>query len=569
MKIERYLKRKVEGLESSTSRIREFVDLDNLPSDPAKRKPISSFHPNQQDEIRRAYLLKGPCQPEGHISPVTTIGKESKDSRKFQVNWFDHKSGFGSWLEYSVSTDLAYCLYCYLFKEQYGNHLDAFVNEGFNSWNKGVERMRLHQGKINSLHNNYVKKGEDLLRQDRSIRAAVEKPTDKQKRLSICGHNESKDSNNKGNFKEILERIGELSEDFGKVILGNASGNSQMTSPTIQGEIKQCFAQEVLKQIFDELDNDVFALLVDESSDVSKKEQMAVVIRYVDKSGVVKERLIGFVHVSDTSSLCLKSAIDGLFAQHGLSLTKVRGQGYDGASNMRGEFNGLRALILKENVSAFYIHCFAHQLQLVVAVAHKHTGVSDLFEKVGFLTNVVCASCKRQDKLRESQQKRLEEKRKNMEEEFGTGSGLNQELSLSRAGDTRWSSHYKTLDRLVTLYPSVMEVLEYIEQTAKTIGHSNQADKLQADMKKYDFVFYLHLMRRILDTTNILSRSLQKKEQDLVNAISLIKSTKRQLESLRLHGFNSFIEEVNYFFEKHELEIVNLKDPYINPKKPR
>ncbi|XP_076941255.1 uncharacterized protein LOC143610743 [Bidens hawaiensis] len=163
----------------------------------------------------------------------------------------------------------------------------------------------------------------------------------------------------------------------------------------------------------------------------------------------------------------------------------------------------------------------------------------------------------------------LEEKRKNMEEEFGTGSGLNQELSLSRAGDTRWSSHYKTLDRLVTLYPSVMEVLEYIEQIAKTIGHSNQADKLQADMKKYDFVFYLHLMRRILDTTNILSRSLQKKEQDLVNAISLIKSTKRQLESLRLHGFNSFIEEVNYFCEKHELEIVNLKDPYINPKKPR
>ncbi|XP_076927813.1 uncharacterized protein LOC143591512 [Bidens hawaiensis] len=580
MNIERYLKRKVEGLESSTSRTSEFVDLDNLPSDPAKRKPISSFHPNQQDEIRRAYLLKGPCQPEGHIFPVTTFGKESKDSRKFQVNWFDHKSGFGSWLEYSVSTDRAYCLYCYLFKEQYGNHLDAFVNEGFNSWNKGVERMRLHQGNINSLHNNYVKKGEDLLRQDQSIRATVEKPTDKQKRhyrlrllasvsvakkflnqgFSFRGHNESKDSNNKGNFKEFLELIGEPCEDSGKVILGNASGNSQMTSPTIQGEIKQCFAQEVLKQIFDELGNDVFALLVDESSDVSKKEQMAVVIRYVDKLGVVKERFIGFVHVSDTSSLCLKSAIDGLFAQHGLSLTKVRGQGYDGASNMRGEFNGLRALILKENVSAFYVHCFAHQLQLVVvAVAHKHTGVSDLYEKVDFLTNVVCAS----------QQKRLEEKRKNMEEEFGTGSGLNQELSLSRAGDTRWSSHYKTLDRLVTLYPSVMEVLEYIEQTAKTIGHSNQADKLQADMKKFDFVFYLHLMRRILDTTKILSRSLQKKEQDLVNAISLIKSTKRQLESLRLHGFNSFIEEVNYFCEKRELEIANLKDPYINPKKPR
>jgi hypothetical protein len=29
---------------------------------------------------------------------------------------------------------------------------------------------------------------------------------------------------------------------------------------------------------------------------------------------------------------------------------------------MRGEFNGLRALVLRENNSGYYIHCFAHQL---------------------------------------------------------------------------------------------------------------------------------------------------------------------------------------------------------------
>jgi len=52
-------------------------------------------------------------------------------------------------------------------------------------------------------------------------------------------------------------------------------------------------------------------------------------------------------------------------------MTQVRGQGYDGASNMRGEFNGLRALIMRENSSAYYIHCFAHQLQLVIVAAAK------------------------------------------------------------------------------------------------------------------------------------------------------------------------------------------------------
>jgi hypothetical protein len=259
-----------------------------------------------------------------------------------------------------------------------------------------------------------------------------------------------------------------------------------MTSPKIQQDIKHCYAQEVLKQICEDLDGDVFSLLVDESSDVSKKEQMAVVIRYVDKYGVVKERFIGLVHVLETSALTLKSAIDDLFARHGLSLAKIRGQGYDGASNMSGEFNGLRALILKDNVSAFYVHCFAHQLQLVVvAVANKHTGVWKLFETVGCLTNVVSASCKRQDKLRESQ-------KKNLEDDLATGSGLNQEMSLSRPGDTRWNSHYKTLDRLITLYPSVMEVLEYVEETGVNLASVKQADGLQSEMKKNTNLYFTY-----------------------------------------------------------------------------
>jgi hypothetical protein len=37
------------------------------------------------------------------------------------------------------------------------------------------------------------------------------------------------------------------------------------------------------------------------------------------------------------------------------------------------EFNGLQSLIMRENSSAYYVHCFAHQLQLVlVAIARKH-----------------------------------------------------------------------------------------------------------------------------------------------------------------------------------------------------
>ena len=53
------------------------------------------------------------------------------------------------------------------------------------------------------------------------------------------------------------------------------------------------------------------------------------------------ERFVGIVHITDTSSLSLKEVIDGFFSLHGLSMTSLHGQGYDGASNMREEFNGL------------------------------------------------------------------------------------------------------------------------------------------------------------------------------------------------------------------------------------
>jgi hypothetical protein len=160
--------------------------------------------------------------------------------------------------------------------------------------------------------------------------------------------------------------------------------------------------------IITEIGGDVFCPLVDESANVSDKKQMAVVLSYVDKYGVLKERLIGDVHVSETTALCLKSNIDKLFTKYKLSWKQVRGQGYDGASNMRGEFNGLRALIMKENSSAYYVHCFAHQLQLViVSVAKKNDDVSDFFDMISLLLNVAGASCERKDMIRDSQQERV------------------------------------------------------------------------------------------------------------------------------------------------------------------
>ncbi|XP_022031981.1 zinc finger MYM-type protein 1-like [Helianthus annuus] len=383
--------------------------------------------------------------------------------------------------------------------------------------------------------------------------------------LPFCGHDESEESNSQGIFLSVLKLISTNHSEIGKYTLGKAKKNNKLTSPMIQKEIIECFAKEVTKNICEEIKDDVFGLLVDESSDVSMKEQMAVVVRFVDKFGVVRENFIGIVHVRDTASSTLKEAIDSLIANNQLSIKQVRGQGYDGASNIRGEFNGLKALILKDNPSAYYIHCFAHQLQLViVAVAKKHPGVKTFYEYLSMVVTTVSASCKWKDMIRETKKARVE--KEILEGEIKTGKGLNQEVSLARSGDTRWGSHHRTIISLLRLFPEVVTVLQYVKEDGDCSQQRTNAKGILSYFKKLEFVFYMHLMGDVLSYTNALSKHLQQKGKDLLEAANLINGTKRALNALRENGFESMLEKVTSFCEKNNITMVDMTESYGNPR---
>ncbi|XP_070052349.1 uncharacterized protein [Nicotiana tomentosiformis] len=277
----------------------------------------------------------------------------------------------------------------------------------------------------------------------------------------------------------------------------------------------------------DDLNGDFFALLVDESCDVSRKEQLAIVMRYVNRCGSVVEHFIGIVHVRNTTALCLKKAIVDYLAQHSLSLSYVRGQCYDGASNMQGDLRGLKTLIQQESKSAYSIHYFAHQLQLtLVAVSKKFLEVGELVLLVSNVLNIVEGSFKRMNDLRESQAEKVQEALDMGKLE--TGRGLNQELGLVRAVDTRWGSHYKSFKNFISMFGSIINVLDTIVVDARTLEERAKAKGYLSTCQTFEVAFMLHLMRDILGITNELNTSLQKKEQDLANAILLVEVAKRR-----------------------------------------
>ncbi|XP_052627197.1 uncharacterized protein LOC111896344 [Lactuca sativa] len=476
------------------------VDLKDLPEDPADRPLITS------DRFRR-----------------------------FVPSWFDDFD----WLEYSVKR-IVHIVYIVICVGTSWDKKEGEMHLFLKVLILGIKKdaFRTHVGGIDSFHNKAKEKCEFLMREKQAINVVFRRQTEAEDhkykarlRVSIIvvrlllktglpfrGHDESVNSENRGLYIEVLKAIRETSEDIFNNTLENVPKNNQLISPKIQKELVQCLAQEVLLSIREEIGQDVFALLVDESSDVSKKEQMAIVLRYVDTLGFVKERFIGLVHVKDTSSLTLKNAINEVLTSNKLSFSQIREQGYDEASNMRWEFN-------------------------------------------------VCASCKRKDLLREQARERMQKGL--CSGELETGRGLNQETTLVRAGETRWGSHFNTLTSLMKLFADVLVVLDFVKEEGGSLANRQQASGILAYFKSYEFVFYLHMMYDILHLTGTLSKQLQRKDLDILEAASMVRGTMEALQSFRNIGFASILPKVSSFCETHEIDTLDMEELYIGARNRR
>nr|KAJ0213818.1 hypothetical protein LSAT_V11C400223710 [Lactuca sativa] len=378
------------------------VDLNSLPIDPFERPSIEFYHVNQRDEIRRAYLQKGPFQPLNHKFPPHDFGE-----------------------------------YC--------TRLNASIDcVGF------------------------------LLRQG----------------LAFCGHNEKEDSDNKGNFLELLQWVDDQCDVVDRVV--------------------QVYSHVILNVIKGDLRNDLFTILVDESHDVSCKEQMELVLQFVNRKGEVEETFIGLINVNDISTFSLKATINDMLSKRHLSPSMIREQGYDGASNISSAFNELKTLIMNETKYAHCAHYFAHQLQLaLVFIAKNHMTVNDFFG-CGLLLRK-----KQADKLMAAL----------VGGELESGTSLNQEVAI---------------------YTSISDVFEDHGKfdSDRDRDHRAEGIRMLKCLKSLDFVFCLHLMVDILGVTDHLNTILQRKDQDIVDAMN----------QRKLLGF----------VLKKQVKVVDLEDEYFN-----
>ena len=137
-------------------------------------------------------------------------------------------------------------------------------------------------------------------------------------------------------------------------------------SHEVSNEILELMAHAVIRKQLEQIKKLVyFCIMLDETADISTKEQIAVCFRTVEEDFTINEVFLGFYATDSTKSDALFKCLTDILRRFDLSIHNLRGQCYDGAKNMSGHIAGLQTLVRNQEERALYVHCRAHTLNLV------------------------------------------------------------------------------------------------------------------------------------------------------------------------------------------------------------
>ena len=255
-------------------------------------------------------------------------------------------------------------------------------------------------------------------------------------------------------------------------------------------------------------------LFADETKDVSKVEQLSVVLWYV-YNGKTYERFTSYTKCDELNAEALFTYIMNVLKVMDIDINNCISQCYDGASVMSGCNTGVRTRITNVNPAAVYIHCHAHQLNLVLVdsckkLDHALDFFSLLESPYVFIASSVphAAFVDKQKELR-----------------------FPREISLKPLSDTRWSCRYSSIKAVMTTLTALISTLE--EMSYDRNQRSIEARGLLHQVSSFRFLMSLVLFEKIFSITNNLSNLLQAEQLSYASVANCIKATKCALSDIR------------------------------------
>lgn len=445
----------------------------------------------------------------------------SKDAthlkRKFNFVWLET---YSPWLVYSRHQKGAFCKYCVLFPPPLTTVrgvLGSFMVRPFNKYKNIHEQCRNHME--THFHKDAVQSARLFLQNlpvDVQLVIHADREIEENRKLiqsiiscvAFCG---SYDLPLRGKTKEdgVLEGLLQLRIDAGDVQLkahkDHGRKNAAYQSPQIQNEIINICGNVIQHKILEKAKKaEWYAVLADETADISGKEQLSIGLRYHDtETNNVQEEFVGFVELEALDAKSIAQCIENFLSQNALDPKKCVGLGFDGCSTMSGKEGGVQKILREKYTKALYFHCSSHKLNLVI---NDLNALAEIRNAIGTIKDIIT---------------------------FFRESVLRRKLipHISRLCETRWSEKHKTIRQFKEHFVDIIEALEKLSEDGNSATRKH-AFQLHSAASNVTFILSMIVIAKYSAIIEPVVNVLQSTSLDTVKAALHIQ---RILELLKSH----------------------------------
>jgi Domain of unknown function (DUF4371)/hAT family C-terminal dimerisation region len=504
---------------------------------PKDRVTRDSYEQERDVEIESSEVAGPSENPSSEVTARPSVSEnedrsgqsKSGGGRKFQEHW---KSKY-SWITYDAERDCVYCGTCKNAVEmkmplptqsREKDSFAAFVEKGFSNWKKALdrffshERSEFHKAAISTIASSSgpvsvaSKLSAQQLKEMTDSRHALSMIFTSLRFLAAQGLAIRGKTDETSNFRQLLEL-----RSTDSVTLRNwlQRDKYKWLSPEITNEILEMFSLAALRELIKSIKAaKYYSVMLDETADISAKEQISFCIRVVDSDFCIHEYFFGFYQTDDTRSATLFKCFKDVLTRFDLSFNDCRGQCYDGAANMSGSISGLQTLIRGLEVRALYVHCRAHTLNLVAQDCVEN--VTEIRNAMNLVQKFVAFA-------------RGSPKRLACFNRFQSDEGT----SLRPFCPTRWLLRKQSICSITSNYAAILQWLTDFTNHKENARIEAEASGLLESFTKFDTFIKLELLRILFTIVEDSNTALQGAQLNFREAESIINSLKSVIQMAR------------------------------------
>ena len=324
-------------------------------------------------------------------------------------------------------------------------------------------------------------------------------------------------------------------------------------------DIRDCIAKVFSNSLIDKINkSEYYALLIDETTDVTISKRLSICVRYWD--GTPETSFLGNIELPDGRAHTITETLNEFLKKSSINPEKCISLATDGASVMMGHKSGV-GVQLKSKYAPFVIqtHCVAHRLNLAITDSIKEIEPLKKFqEKFSNLYNYMSGSANRVYRLKQMQAL-LDEP----------------ELTIKEPYSIRWLGLRNAVEAVYESYGALLAAL------CEMASSNSTAKGLYKYFSSYKTALLLGFMIDVHSELAILSCQLQGKNI-VFNAVApMIDSVVGKLEFMKTHdalGLQDMkkgitTEDGKAFYKGDELhgyssavdtQFTNMKNEYLN-----